>query len=210
MRGGNHLLTLYGRKTSINVQKAAWALGEAGLDFDWVGKDDRPGQITIPDYAAINPQLRVPALRDDGVILRQSNAIVRYVSRNYAFGTLFPEDTGTAGVADYWMDWQAADNWRNLVAVFWNLFRVPEDQRDDAEVAKGVAGLAKDVEYLDQQLANNRFVAGNRFTMGDIPVGAAVHRILNLPIELPAAPVVEAYYERLKGRKPFATYVLDA
>lgn len=201
-------LTLYGRKTSINVQKAAWALREADVAFDWAGKEDKPGVLDTPEYRALNPQLRVPTLIDDGVIVRQSNVIVRHIARNYAVGNLWPEDAATLADAEYWMDWQASDNWRNLVAMFWNLIRVPPEERDDRAVAAGVAGIDGDLRYLDDQLMGKDFVTGSDFTMGDISVGAAVHRILALPIERPAAPNVDAYYTRLQERPAFRECVM--
>ncbi|MBT3914884.1 MAG: glutathione S-transferase family protein [Rhodospirillaceae bacterium] len=199
---------LYGRKTSINVQKASWILAELNLEFEWVFKEDKPGGLETTEYAALNPQLRVPTLDDNGTIVRQSNTIVRYLANKYSHGNLWPSDPGEAAAADYWMDWQASDNWRNVVAVFWNLFRVPPEERNDEEVAKGVIALGKDFEFLNGHLADQEYVAGNSLTMGDIPVGAAVHRFYALPIERPQLPHVEAYYARLQERPAFCENVM--
>jgi glutathione S-transferase len=199
---------LYGRKTSINVQKASWVLGEAGLDFDWIDKEGKPGSIDTPDYRKLNPQVRVPTLDDDGIIVRQSNVIVRYIARKYANSDLLPDDPAEAAEAEYWMDWQAVDNWRNMVAVFWNLYRVPPEQRNDDEVAKGIAGLVADFEFLDTHLGDNAYVAGDDFSIGDISVGAAVHRFYVLPIDRPELAELDAYYEKLQQRPAFAENVM--
>ncbi|MCZ6453703.1 MAG: glutathione S-transferase N-terminal domain-containing protein [Alphaproteobacteria bacterium] len=202
------MLKLYGRKTSINVQKASWALGEAVLEFEWIDKEGTFGSIDTPAYRALNPQGRVPLLDDGGTIVRQSNVIVRYVAQKFGAGTLWPEDAGARAAADYWMDWQAADNWRNLVTVFVGLVRTPPEERDAQAIAKSVAALGQDIEYLDDQLAGNKFVTGEAFTMGDIPVGAAAHRFFVLPIERPSVPNVEAWYERLQERPAFRECVM--
>jgi len=199
---------LYGRKTSINVQKVSWILAELNFEFEWVFKEDKPGGLETPDYQEINPQLRVPTLDDNGTIVRQSNTIVRYLANKYSHGNLWPSDPAEAAAADYWMDWQASDNWRNVVAVFWNLFRVPPEERNDEEVAKGIVALGKDFEFLDAHLADKNYVAGKSLTMGDIPVGAAVHRFYALPIERPQLPQVEAYYARLQERPAFCENVM--
>ena len=68
--------------------------------------------------------------------------------------------------------------------------------------------LGQDFEYLDDQLAGNKFVTGEVFTMGDIPVGAAAHRFFVLPIERPSVPNVEAWYERLQERPAFRECVM--
>ncbi len=199
---------LYGRKTSINVQKVSWALAEIGLEFDWIYKNDNPGDLDTPEYAEINPQYRVPTLDDNGMIIRQSNVIVRYLARKYSEENLWPNDPATAATADYWMDWQAADNWRNVLAVFLNLYRVAPEDRDDAEVARGILNLGKDFEYLEVQLGDQNYVAGQELTMGDFPVGAAVHRFYAMPIDRPILPKVEAYYARLKERQAFRENVM--
>lgn len=202
------MVKLYGRKTSINVQKASWALGEAALEFEWIDKEGTFGSIDTPAYRTLNPQGRVPLLDDGGTIVRQSNVIVRYVAQKFGAGTLWPEDPGARAAADYWMDWQAADNWRNLVTVFVGLVRTPPAERDAQAIEKSVAALGQDFEYLDDQLAGNKFVTGEAFTMGDIPVGAAAHRFFVLPIERPSVPNVEAWYERLQERPAFRECVM--
>jgi len=74
---------LYGRISSINVQKVAWALEEIGLDFDWLDKNGTIGSINSPKYRKLNPAAQIPTLDDDGIIVRQSNTIVRYLANTY-------------------------------------------------------------------------------------------------------------------------------
>ena len=68
------MLTLYGRETSINVQKVAWALGELGLQFDWIDREGQIGSVDVEDYEKLNPARRIPTLVDNGLILNQSNS----------------------------------------------------------------------------------------------------------------------------------------
>ena len=86
------MLKFYGRKTSINVQKAAWAMGEAGLKWDWIDKDGIVGSIDSREYRKLNPASQIPTLEDDGLLVRQSNAIVRYISKKYAPTKLWPSE----------------------------------------------------------------------------------------------------------------------
>jgi glutathione S-transferase len=61
---------------------------------------------------------------------------------------------------------------------------------------------------LDQHLAGRTFVAGDSFTMGDIPVGAACYRYYQLAIERPELAAIEAWYARLQQRAPFRSHVM--
>ena len=63
-------------------------------------------------------------------------------------------------------------------------------------------------QVLDQHLAGRSFVAGERFTMGDVPVGAACYRYHALPIERPRLRKIEAWYARLRERAPFREHVM--
>ena len=201
-------MILHGRQSSINVQKASWALREVGLEFEWIDKDGNFGSIDTPQYRQLNPTGRVPTLVDDGTIVRQSNVIVRYVAQKYGQGTLWPDGIDQVAAADYWMDWQAIENWRPMVAVFWGIVRTPPEKQDPEAIARDSAALCKEFEHLNNHLDGRPFVVGERFAMGDIPVGAAAHRFFTLPIDRPRLAHLEAWYGRLKERPAFAECVM--
>jgi glutathione S-transferase len=61
---------LYGRISSINVQKVAWALAEMNLNFDWVDKNGTVSSIDSKSYRKINPVAQIPTLDDNGILMR--------------------------------------------------------------------------------------------------------------------------------------------
>ena len=109
---------LYGRISSINVQKVAWALAEMNLNFDWVNKHGIVSSVDSLGYRKINPAAQIPTLDDNGILLRQSNAIVRYLSHLYLEGKLCPTEPKAFAEAERWMEWQATDLWGALRPVF--------------------------------------------------------------------------------------------
>jgi glutathione S-transferase len=92
--------------------------------------------------------------------------------------------------------------------VFWGLVRTAPDVRDRARIDAAVESLKPLWERLDQHLSDQSFIAGDEFTMGDIPVGAMCHRYHALGIERPAIGSVSAWYERLKQRPAYQTHVM--
>jgi glutathione S-transferase len=60
---------------------------------------------------------------------------------------------------------------------------------------------------LDAELAKRPYVAGDQFTWGDIPLGAAAQRFFGLPIERPALNSVEAWYARIQQRPGFKRWI---
>ena len=202
------MLKFYGRKTSINVQKAAWAMGEAGLNWDWVDENGTVGSIDSKEYRKLNPASQIPTLEDDGLVIRQSNSIVRYISKKYAPTKMWPSEDSEYVEAERWMEWQATDNWKNMVTVFWGLIRTPPEKQDKEAIASSVRELNKDFSLLNEHLADRRYIAGSTFSMGDIPAGAASYRFYALPIERYNFPHLETWYRLLQERKPFRRFVM--
>lgn len=80
---------LWGRKNSSNVQKARWALEEAGIAYEQIDAGGPFGGLDTPAYRAMNPNGYVPTYEEEGFILWESHAITRYVAETHASGTLF-------------------------------------------------------------------------------------------------------------------------
>ena len=100
------MLKIWGRKNSINVMKVLWACDELGLAFDRVDLGGAFGGTQEPEYLARNPNARVPTIEDKGLVLWESNAIVRYLAVTYGNPGLLPADTQSRWIAEQWMDWQ--------------------------------------------------------------------------------------------------------
>ncbi|MGI9334407.1 MAG: glutathione binding-like protein, partial [Gammaproteobacteria bacterium] len=94
--------------------------------------------------------------------------------------------------------------------IFWGLVRGKKENQEPALIQAASERLGALWMMLDGHLARRDFVAGNRFTMGDIPLGAFVWRWTNLDIERPACEHVEAWHERLKQRPAFRKHVMIA
>ncbi len=201
------MLKLWGRLSSINVQKAVWCLDELGLAYERVDAGGAFGITTTPEYRRMNPNGLVPTLEDDDFVLWESNAIVRYLAAKHPEGGLLPADLRVRADADRWMEWQATTGTPAMRDVFWHLIRTSPELRDAALIRQSVEASAAVARILDARLADRPYVAGDAFSVADISVGAHGHRWLNLPIERPALPHLQAWYERLRSR-PGAQQVL--
>ena len=200
------MLKIWGRANSINVQKVLWCCGELGLKYDRVDAGGKFGVNNTPEYLAMNPNGLVPTINDDGLILWESHAIVRHLARKHGAGSLWPKDEKAAADADRWMEWYSTTLWNNLRPVFWNLVRVEPDKRDMKLVEESRAKMADNLKMVEKNLAGRDYMAGATLTVGDIPMGVALHRWFLLPIERPSYPKLAAYYERLKQRPAFAAH----
>ena len=201
-------MKIWGRANSINVMKVLWCADECGLKYERENVGLQYGGNDQKWYLDMNPNGVVPTIDDGGRIIYESNTIVRYLSAKYAAGSLWPNDPGQRSEADRWMDWQNSTINGPMRDVFWGLVRTPPEKRDMAAINKAAAEAGKLFGRLDEKLAGKLYVAGQHFTMGDIPVGCFAHRWFALPIERPDLKNVKAWYERLKTRPAYAKHVM--
>jgi glutathione S-transferase len=155
----------------------------------------------------MNPNGLVPTLQEGDLTLWESNAIVRYLARIYGSGTLEPSDAKEIARANQWMDWQLSVVGPAIFASFWGLIRTPEDKRDMAAIAASQRKTTDAMIILDAQLGRTPYVAGDRFSMGDIPVGVMAYRFRQLCPERPALPHLERWYASLQQRAAFREHV---
>jgi glutathione S-transferase len=143
----------------------------------------------------------VPLADDDGFVLWESNTIVRYLFAKHASGTLYPEPLAVRFDAERWMDWQQTTVNPAARDAFVQLVRTPPQQRDPAALARSNASAERVFALLDAHLADRAYVAGDRFTMADIPLGCEAHRWFGLPQAREPRPHVERWYATLRARR---------
>lgn len=201
-------LRIWGRTNSINVQKVLWCCHELGLDYDRIDAGLHFGVTDTPEYSSMNPNRLVPTIEDGDVRLWESNVIVRYLAHKHGTGGLCPADIGPRFDAERWMDWQATVFWPALRPLFIALIRTPVAERDAGTVAKGEALSLSAARILDARLADRAFLAGDDFTMGDIPAATTIHRWYGLDIERPELPNVLRWYDQMRRRPAFRQIVM--
>jgi glutathione S-transferase len=202
------MLKVWGRVNSINVQKVLWALDELQVAHERVDAGMAFGVVNEAFYNKMNPNARVPTIDDDGFVLWESNAIVRYLAAKHGAGTLWPTDLKQRADSDRWMDWISNHVSPVIIPVFWGLVRTPADKRNLAQIAADAEKTAQQFQVLEQCLAGRSYVAGENFTMGDIVVGVTVYRWYGLEVKRPRLANIEAYYARLQQRPAFKKHVM--
>lgn len=202
------MLEVWGRPYSSNVIPVLWTVGELGLDYRLMLAGGSFGKLDTEDYARINPNRMIPAIRDGDFCLWESHAIVRYLSHRYGSGGLCPEEPQRRALADQWMDWSASRAFPPVIRLFFATVRTEPDRRDPAIIAGHAAEAAEALRLLDAHLADRAYVAGDAFTMGDIPLGCVAYRYFNVEAERPALPNLEAWHARLGERPAYRKHVM--
>jgi glutathione S-transferase len=128
------MMRLWGRKSSINVQKVIWCLAELGLkegkDFERIDAGLHFGKNRTPEFLALNPNGLVPTLEDGNLVLWESNTILRYLAKEHDKKKRFPTDIRAQYSSEKWLDWQLGTLWPTLRIAFLGLTRTPAAERD--------------------------------------------------------------------------------
>jgi glutathione S-transferase len=88
------------------------------------------------------------------------------------------------------------------------LIRTPEDKRDPKAVQTALEKTTKAWQTVENQLAKTRYLGGDEFSLGDIPLGVWAYRWFNLPTERPNFTKISEWYERLKQRQPYQKHIM--
>ena len=174
------MLRLWGRQSSINVQKVLWCLAELelkeGADFERIDAGLEFGINRSSEYLSMNPNGLVPTLEDGELVLWESNTIMRYLVRAYDVKQRFSTDIAPQSQSSKWLDWQLSTMWPPLRGTFLGLTRTPEAERNYAAIKKGYQDTNVHLAMLDNILSKQSFCSGDQFHIGDIPLGLCVNR----------------------------------
>jgi glutathione S-transferase len=208
LHNGESVLKIWGRINSVNVQKVVWTAEELGVAYQRVDAGMKFGIVDEPEYRGMNPNGRIPTIEDDGLVLWESNAIVRYLAAKYGEGQLWPVKPEARADADRWMDWCVTTIAPVITPLFQGLIRTPPEQRNTKGIDEARNKMEELAAILDAQLAPKPFIAGDTLTMGDIPIGCFMHRWYALPMERPSLVNLAAWYQRLGERPAYRKYVM--
>ena len=199
-------LILYDMRDSPHARKVRLLAAELGIPLEKVARDPRNGETRSPDYLAMNPNGRVPMLDDDGFVVWESPAILKYLATKHAERGLGGTDAKEAALIDQWLFWWAAGPEAAIDTLNWELFIKPkilqQPGNDPGIVADAHARLARFLPVLDRQLQDRDYVVGP-LTVVDFAIGPRFDRAPTL-LKFDVAPYrnIAAWHERLRA-KPY-------
>lgn len=204
-------LTVWGRRSSSNVQAAMWCIGELGLPCRRIDAGFVYGVTDTPEFLAMNPNGRVPVLRDGGgEPMFESGAILRYLAARYGDGGAFwPADPARRAQVDKWAEWAKVSVGASFTApIFWAVVRTAPRDRDEAALARALRVLDGYLDLADARLSDRPYLAGDAFTLADIQLGHLLYRYYDIAIPRPERPALARYYAGLTARPAYGEHVM--
>ena len=204
------MLTIWGRKTSSNVQALMWCVGELGLDYERYDIGHVYGGNDTPDFLAMNPNGTVPVLRDGaGPIIWETGAILRYLAARYGAEDFWPSDPALRAVVDQWAEWAKINVTLAFTGpVFWRVVRTAPSKQDHDAIHAALVKLGSLLAIAEAQLGRASFLAGPSFSLADIQFGHVLFRYFDIDIARPRWPSIERYYRTLCERPAFREHVM--
>ncbi len=214
------MLKMWGRPTSTCTQRVLWTLTEAEVPYQltlasatmgdkghvWLGHTPYGG-VDTPGYLAMNPNGSIPTIDDDGFILWESNAIVAYLARRYAPAKLFGGSEQTFARSLQWMMWTNYSLEPAMSALINHLERLPVDKRFAQVVEEHRKAMVEKMALLEGQFARAKYLAGNEFSIADIPPAIAIQRFEHCHLQRPRMPRLEDWLARLGEREAFRRHI---
>jgi len=185
--------------------RVLWLLLELDLPHEVERLSMADGSLRSPEYRAIHPLGRVPALEDEGTTFYESGAIVQYLLERYGQGRLEPP-VGSPDRARYlqWFHWGEATLLPPIVTMNAHRFALPEKDRSEKAIDVAQRQLARILGVLERALEGRSYLVGDHFTAADLMVGYGV-TLAKLVGELPDdLPAVQAWLAELAARPAYA------
>lgn len=195
----NPMLKVYGCPNSRS-NRVIWALEEAGVAYDYHKIDLFTGEGWKPDYLAINPGGKVPALVDGDLILTESAAICTYIGDRFpGSGLTPPVNSPERAQYNQWCFFVLSELEQPLWTIAKHRFALPEKYRVPAIIETAIWEFGVAAKVLATGLGEREYLAGNRFTAADILAAhtLAWARAIKLPF---GHASLDAYAGRLLTR----------
>lgn len=202
------MLQIFGRRSSLNVQKVLWFIEELSLDYGQKDLGGRFGGLDTPDYLNMNPHGKVPLLKDGDLTVWESQAILNYLAAKYGADNFWPEEPAERSHMDRWVSWGLTTLQPDFMGVFWGFYRTPEAERNWSFINRSLKAANADYQMLDRQIGESGMIIGDRLSLADILIGTSLYRYFEMEIERPPLPNVEAYYQRLQNRPAYVEHVM--
>jgi glutathione S-transferase len=190
-------LRIYGIART-RAYRVLWIAKELGLVYEHIPTEIGAAGARQPDYLAINPNGRLPAIDDDGFTLWESLAITMYLAKKHDAGRLYPGTLEGEAKCWQWSLWSVQEVDRGVNIWSLHAIRLPPEDRDPARLAEALKVLDAPLRVLDGALADRPYLLGNNFTVADLNVAAVISRAIEM--DMPATPHLAGWLRRCLDR----------
>lgn len=186
-----------------------WSLEELGIPYEKVKLDLRAGDQKKPDFLAINPNGKVPAVVIDGTPLFESAAIQIYLGERFGVDKGLWPAAGTPERAQAltWLVWGQMALGATFMRYFYNAGQwVPQELQHAGQAEAAMKDIHAHLKIVEDRLAGREFVVGERFNLADLDMASMLGwGIPTAKVDMSAYPNLNAWLGRMTEREGFKT-----
>lgn len=196
------MIKIYGSPRS-SAGRCFVLLEELGLKYETVAIDMRAREHKSPDFLKLNPNGKVPVLKDGDFVVWESVAINHYLCEKYR-PSLLGTGPENRALVQQWNVWSVVECQPPLIDMLIQLIFVPEERRDMALVERSRKKALPLLEVLDKGIGNKTYLVGEEFTVADINAASVAN--LALAFGLPLPPNLSRWMTMMKSRPSFQKF----
>lgn len=181
-----------------------WLAEELGLDYELITFELFSEEMSGPEFLAISPMGKVPAVKDGDFVLWETLAIMEYLVDKYSDGELLPPRGTELGARTVqWLEF--GENQLTVLAseIVVHDGILPAERTIPALIDRGRGELPKILGIVENALAGSRFIAGDQFTAADIVMGFALPIASHAGFLDDSTPSCLSYLEALSARPAY-------
>ncbi len=202
-------MKLYNNEMANSPRKVRMFIAEKNIsDIEIINIDLMSGEHKTPEYRAIAPNSRIPALElDDGTVIMESTAICRYLESMYPEPNLFGESAIEIASIEMWQARIYNELMIPLAMAFRHLHpgmsNMEIQNKDYGETQKSIG--IKSLKYFDMMLSKSEFVAGDRYTFADIQMITTTDFFIGLNrLSMEDYPEIKRHFNLMSERSSFS------
>lgn len=191
-------MRLHDYPLSGNGYKVRLLLAHLGTQYDYVPVDILAGEARTESFRRMNPIAKIPVLElDDGRFLSESNAILFFLSKGTRY---WPEDAFEQALVMRWLFFEQRNHMPNVAgARFWLAIQKAELTAAQHELVRDMQAKGTDaLAVMDQYLAHEEFLVGERYSIADISLYAYTHLAAEGGFDLARFPAVDRWLRRVE------------
>lgn len=196
-------MKLYGHPWSSNARRVQMLCEELNIPYSYETVDLMQGVQYSPEFQKLNPNSKVPVLDDDGFVLWESQAILRYLADKHHAGAWYPTALQERAVVEQWLDWNHTRLSPECGKIMYNLHFAGANRNDQA-IEDGRKWLHKILPVMEGALARHPWLCGASITLADLAVVTNIAYLEYCRYDFGPYPAIRRWYDAIKARPSFA------
>jgi len=188
------MMTLYDMPLSGNCHKVRLLLSLLALPYQIHAVDLRGGEQRGPNHLQLNPFAQVPVLDDDGLVIRDSQAILVYLAKRYGGEQWWPDDAYQLAQIAAWLSTAANEIFHGPAKL-----RVHHKFGSPIDTATARQTADKVLDIIDRHLQRQDWLVGDSVSIADIAVYPYLALAPEGGLDIGAFPKIIAWFQRIRA-----------